>query len=405
MCLFPKQNLGKNRSKIPEYECGVCPECLAKRSRYWALRACYEVMQNGGVGCMLTLTYDSYIRDTRGNVIGERVDTRTLSKSDVQKFIKRLRARHPDTQIKYIITGERGKRTNRAHYHVLLFGFVFPDIVRYKTSKRGNVIYKSAILNDLWKFGICTVDSINLNAKVARYCTKYCAKDSREADDTFMLFSRGIGEKLLLEQFNGKSYIIEGREYPIPRTIWQKYILNKYKFAENWLSVRYIRLDQEGTNMEEYNINRFKRFNYMSFRDSDPVYQNYIAYWKNKVDTSVQLSRFERILNLDNKKYLAYKTKALQCLIVRKNGIDLPSPRSKSCSGFAQSLGFDRFTSTDLLSMAQNLYSSEWFNLFVSQKNFNRIIDNERERLKNLPLPSCHVTADDRFYPVQLYLS
>lgn len=395
MCLFPKQNFGKNRSKILEFECGVCPECLAKRSRYWALRAVYEVMQNGGVGCMLTLTYDSYIRDTRGNVIGERVDTRTLSKPDVQKFIKRLRSRYPDTQIKYIITGERGKRTNRAHYHVLLFGFVFPDIVYYKTSKRGNIIYKSAILNDLWKFGICTVDSINLNAKVARYCTKYCAKDSRDADDTFMLFSRGIGEELLLKQFNGKSYIIDGKEYPIPRTVWQKYILNKYDFAKNWLSVRYIRINDEGTNFEEYNLNRFKHFNYISFRDSDPVYQGYLQYWKNKVETSVQLTPFERILRLDNAKYLAYKTKALQCFAVRNSGIDLPAPRSKRCSGFAQSLGFSRFTSTDLLLLAQNLYSSDWFKRYLSNKAFNKIVDEERMRLEICRYVPCHIATDD----------
>lgn len=234
MCFFPYKNNQINspayKKGVREFKCGACPECLAEKSRYWALRCSMQAMEQ--VCCMVTLTYDTYVHDTRtGRVIGERVSDLKVCKSDAQKFIKRVReyfARVKSVHdIKYLITAEYGKRTNRAHYHAILFGVEFDDLVRYKKSKRGNWINKSATLDKLWSHGICTVDTVCVNAKIARYCTKYCAKDSR-ADDTFMLYSRGIGAKKLLELFNGKSYVIDGREYPIPRSVWCDYIEKKY---------------------------------------------------------------------------------------------------------------------------------------------------------------------------------
>lgn len=76
---------------ITEFECGCCPECLSKRANAWALRA-YAESQTCGEGMMLTLTYDTYIHDSRtGKIIGERVSDFACNKKDVQDFIKRLR--------------------------------------------------------------------------------------------------------------------------------------------------------------------------------------------------------------------------------------------------------------------------------------------------------------------------
>lgn len=236
MCLFSYHNKQINskayRKGVEKFECGGCPECMAKKARQWALRCAMEAKSN--VGMMVTLTYDSYEYNNNGEIIGEKLNADIeLSKTDCQKFIKRLREKFPDKPIKYLLTAERGKRTNRPHYHALIFGVVFDDLRLYKKSKRGNYIYRSKTLEKLWhggyekKGGICTVDCVNLSAKTARYCTKYCAKDNG-ADDTFMLFSRGIGEEELLRRFNGKSYWIDGREYSIPRQIWDKYIERKY---------------------------------------------------------------------------------------------------------------------------------------------------------------------------------
>ena len=282
MCFFPQNPQSYNENLIKyniTYECGSCPECLAKRSRRWALRCAMELKYS--TACMITLTYDTYIRDEHGNIIGEQVADRCVDKRDAQLFIKRLRrslelphisqarakinhflnlsyrksrmriskrlykkqmrARYAKEmedyireyvfqrvqKIKYLLTAEYGKRTHRPHYHALIFGYQFPDLVKYKKSKRGNQIYKSHTLEKIWNHGICTVDAKVGNAKMARYCTKYCAKDSR-ADDTFMLVSRDIGTRALLEEFNGISYFVDGREYPIPKLIWNQVILQRY---------------------------------------------------------------------------------------------------------------------------------------------------------------------------------
>lgn len=230
MCLFnfPNKTSGKARIKgIEEFECGHCPECLQKKSRKWALRCAMEVKVSPGV--MVTLTYDTYkvingkLSEYQENPIDPNMQ---LSKRDCQLFIKRLRKHFEPLKIKYLLTAERGKK-GRAHYHALIFGAQFNDLIKYKKSDRGNWIYKSKTLTDIWKNGICTVDCINLSAKTARYCTKYCAKDSG-ANETFMLFSRGIGDQKLLELFNGKSYWVDGREYSIPKQIWQKVIEKRY---------------------------------------------------------------------------------------------------------------------------------------------------------------------------------
>lgn len=237
MCFFPYANNQINgtayKKGITEYKCGCCPECLGERARVWTLRCSAQAEVQPAV--MVTLTYDTYIRDTvTGRIIGERVSDFSVCKKDGQKFIKRLReyfsrVKNVDN-IKYVLTAEYGKRTHRAHYHAILFGVTFDDLIKYKKSKRGNWIYKSATLDKIWKHGICTVDCTNISAKVARYCTKYCAKDGR-SDDTFMLFSHGIGRDVLLKKFNGRSYLIDGSEYPIPRDIWQHYIERKYDIA------------------------------------------------------------------------------------------------------------------------------------------------------------------------------
>lgn len=322
------------------------------------------------VGVMVTLTYDTYIYDNKGNIIGENLPSKDIrvSKKDAQNFIKRLRAKFPDKDIKYLLTAEYGKRTHRPHYHALLFGFTFDDIRPYKKSKRGNYIYRSPTLEKIWhggrvkNKGICTVDCIHIGAKVARYCTKYCAKDYG-IDDTFMLFSRGIGENRLLKEFNGKSYWIEGREYPIPKKIWQLYIENKYKI-EGYS--KYINFPKEGDCVEK--VHRFTRnngFGFKSFklfrnsfipsegyiakidkyweqskkreffsvvRDNDPIYCKYIKYWKDKtkIIEKYRPSILSRILSLDEDKYLSYRLKAIDTYNKMIQGLAYIPPRSNS---------------------------------------------------------------------------
>lgn len=358
MCMFRYLNNDERgeayKHGLKYFECGGCPECLQKKSRVWALRASMEAKNN--IGMMITLTYDTYIYDSRGQIIGENLNLQNpLSKKDIQNFFKRLRAKFPERDIKYIAAAERGKRTNRPHYHCIVFGLVFDDLVYYKKSKRGNLIYRSKTLEKIWhggrekKGGICTVDSVNPNASVARYCTKYCAKDAG-VDDTFMLFSHGIGDEMLLKYFNGKSYWIEGREYPIPRRIWTKFIEKKYciegysryvapppedidfcnlKDGLSYLGrLRYLRKRKM---LHKKWLRAFRKrelFSYM--RDNDYLYKRYIDYWSKKSELyeKYQAKPFYRVLALPDEKYRTYKVKALNALMKRKKFEPFVPPRS-----------------------------------------------------------------------------
>lgn len=333
MCLFPSVNYRVNnkayKKGVTSFSCGACPECLKRKASRWALRAFYEAQEHDN-NIAVCLTYDSYVRDSRGNIIGERVSDLSCNKRDVQLFIKRVRKKYGNN-VKYIASAEHGKRTNRAHYHVLLFGVTFDDCVPYKRSKRGNLIYKSNTLNKLWKHGICTVDSLHVNSAVARYCTKYAIKDSR-ASDTFMLCSQNIGMNGLLRNFNGKSYIVEGREYPIPREVWYAYIGNKYHFDVLPFTFKYRGVRDYG--FEIADRNRRLRAKAFQIRDNDSLYQFYLAYWQEKsfLFQSLQRDPLTRINLLPDDKYHAYKISARKALSARLAGVPVPSPRSACIS-------------------------------------------------------------------------
>lgn len=334
MCLFPLPNYmidsDAYRKGVTKFNCGACPECLSARASRIMVRDVFEASQHVN-NCMVTLTYDQYIRDFHGKIIGERVANRSVDKRDVQLFIKRLRMyvwRHFKVRIKYRLSAEYGKKTHRPHYHALIFGFTFPDCVKYKKSKRGNWIYTSAKLTELWRFGICTVDSIRISPAVARYCSKYTSKD-HGAEDTFSLCSQGIGLDAMYQSFNGLCYTVEGRQYPIPREIWQRYIIDCYGGGPFSFSTQYV--NYNGDNWNDFLRSRRLRKAYRIIRDRDPLYQQYLKFWSHRIELADRLkpSVIERIRALPDSEYFFYKQAALKVFEKRKV-IDLsyPAPRS-----------------------------------------------------------------------------
>lgn len=150
--------------------CGQCIGCRLERSRQWAMRCVHEA----GLwkrNCFITLTY----RD-------EDIPAKhSLSVEDYQKFMKRFRKAHKGHQalpdgsrpIRFFHCGEYGSKTQRPHYHAILFNFDFPDKRLFKTVN-GCRVYTSKILEDLWGKGFCTVGEMTFEsaAYVARYVLK-----------------------------------------------------------------------------------------------------------------------------------------------------------------------------------------------------------------------------------------
>lgn len=142
--------------------CGRCIGCRLERSRQWAVRCVHEAFLHD-CNSFLTLTYSPANLPEGG----------TLVLRDLQLFLKRLRKRFSGVSVRFFACGEYGESFARPHYHVVLFGFDFPDKVFFKVDG-GNTLYTSAILSDLWPFGFCLIGDCTFEscAYVARYITK-----------------------------------------------------------------------------------------------------------------------------------------------------------------------------------------------------------------------------------------
>lgn len=134
-CLYPievDQGDGTTR-KLP---CGHCLPCRIKHSVDWQIRLRYELETWDYQALFLTLTYD----DEHINYDAEH-DCLPLVKSDLQKYIKRVRKvlSYDGRKCKYFACGEYGGSgvttykgikyyQGRPHFHVILFGVTLDDV-------------------------------------------------------------------------------------------------------------------------------------------------------------------------------------------------------------------------------------------------------------------------------------
>lgn len=172
--------------------CGNCIGCRLEYSRQWADRCMLEVQYHGRC-CFVTLTYANTHVPQRLFVDGKSNKTGvalSLCRRDLQLFFKRLRKAFPSCRIRYFGCGEYGPSTLRPHYHIILFGIDFDDIIEYAKSKTGNIMYTSPTLDRIWSFpprrgesyspnipalaGIATIQPVTWEtcAYTARYVTK-----------------------------------------------------------------------------------------------------------------------------------------------------------------------------------------------------------------------------------------
>lgn len=145
--------------KIP---CGKCISCRLEYSRQWAVRMMHE-MQLHDQNCSITLTYDA---DNVPKDAG-------LKKRDYQLYMKRLRKR-TGKRIRFFHCGEYGEKNLRPHYHAILFGYMYPDLVQDGQSPTGYPLYSSRLLESDWGMGRCRVGEANF--ETAAYCARYITK-------------------------------------------------------------------------------------------------------------------------------------------------------------------------------------------------------------------------------------
>mgnify|MGYP000713034410 CR=1 FL=1 len=121
----------------------------------------------------LTLTYDD----------AHLPADRSLSKRDLQLFLKRLRKQEAKSgrRFRYYGVGEYGGRSGRPHYHLCMFGFD-PADKRFLAVQRGHKVYLAESVSKAWareeeSLGLHQVGS--LTEESARYVAGYVQKKVR----------------------------------------------------------------------------------------------------------------------------------------------------------------------------------------------------------------------------------
>lgn len=164
--------------------CSKCPNCKKRRASSWSFRLIKE-SEKSTSALFVTLTYDTrYVPITKNGFM-------SLLKTDVQKFMKRLRKRSSE-KLKYYACGEYGSKTMRPHYHLILFNASVLDI-------------EHAWALDDKKIGEIYVGKVS-DASVG-YTLKYISKDGKiplfPGDDRlpeFSLMSKGLGKNYLTKE-------------------------------------------------------------------------------------------------------------------------------------------------------------------------------------------------------------
>lgn len=200
--------------------CGHCYMCSIDYSRMWASRIMLEAKDHVH-NCFLTLTFNDWCLPERP------------SKRHIQLFIKRLR-KQVQVPIRYYACGEvgegKGSRGYNPHYHLIIFGYDFPDKVEFKRSESGLMIYRSEELDKLWSikdkngnlFNLGYASIGDVTPESAQYVAKYSMKKHLTGEDCgeFTLMSRrpGIGAKHY-DEIDWNTYKIyeSGKQFKVPR--------------------------------------------------------------------------------------------------------------------------------------------------------------------------------------------
>ncbi|UPW41019.1 replication initiator protein [Sigmofec virus UA08Rod_5746] len=284
-CLVPKNVPTYVDVNIP---CGKCIGCHADRARNYATRAIHEYSYDRDQpSCFVTLTFNEDMLHKR-----DVSYYKSVSRAELSGFIKRLRERVYD---KYKVTfrvfgsGEYGALKSRPHYHLLIYGFDFPDkyawSYRTHSSSRDPIVYyRSEFLEKLWSppnsdlsYGFSTIGQVTPSS--CQYVSGYMAdkldefsdKDYKQLgiDKPFLYTpSRpGLGHNYFLKYYeeifnNGYCSLHNSIKAPIPAYYcdllkryypdrFEVYKLDKLKFMIDNLFVENLELSEQRLRVRE----------------------------------------------------------------------------------------------------------------------------------------------------------
>lgn len=199
-CYYPI-SLQEQGVQVP---CGKCIACLQKKRNDWSFRLMYE-QHNALNSSFVTITYDQdnlpILEEQTGKIIrgidfwneyDEGYSYRpTLLKTDVQKFIKRVRKYNP-FDLKYYLVGEYGENTKRPHYHAIIYN-IDKDLLQEKWNKgfTRNDLVTQASIHYVTKYMISSMGYYRKN--ITKKFIDGRLIDVKPANQ-FALMSKGLGK-------------------------------------------------------------------------------------------------------------------------------------------------------------------------------------------------------------------
>jgi len=207
-CTKPQWSPGSSEP----HSCGGCIACRTRKQNQWKVRCVHEASY-WPASCFATLTYND-----------ENLPPgKTLEKSDLQNFYKRLRTKlsreNPPRKIKHYSAGEYGDPStkdrnagDRPHYHAIIFGVSEHEV---------------DLITETWGLGFVKMEPMNeaTAAYVAGYVYKKYSDDLHQEKygtriRPFQTSSNGIGREQCLDnwkQYKSHGYMtLQGIKYALP---------------------------------------------------------------------------------------------------------------------------------------------------------------------------------------------
>jgi len=223
------------------FACRTCNSCIAVRRQGWVARAMMEKAEWPHT-LIVALTYDETTQENRDAA-------RFFNYGDVMRFLKRIRAaahkQSPRATVRFLAAGEQGSRTDRCHWHLVLysdidlrqlgkverFGKVVTDLETVMTVPGGA---EKRLHWSVWGKGFCTFQTADEGGM--NYVLSYVLKDQftvekstgtmreTKAEDfatgLFRMSKRpAIGERYLvkrLEAFDANGDVLPALKLKIP---------------------------------------------------------------------------------------------------------------------------------------------------------------------------------------------
>lgn len=186
------------------------------KAQAWALRCQLELQQHtrkNGDG-----TYDTLAVFTTLTYDDEHLPL-TLEKHELQKWLKRLR-KQTNQPIRFFASGEYGERTQRPHYHAIIYGITECEAPRLeKTWQKGHVrTYQATPATIAYTAGYCQ-KKINYQ-KTPHKRVDPTTGELYEWQPPFIQMSRrpGIGHQAKQYLNSWRLYAVkDGHKMPVPR--------------------------------------------------------------------------------------------------------------------------------------------------------------------------------------------